>query len=688
MFGIRIPVRRGHGARWAVRLAGCAIAGGLILLVPDAAQAHAVLVSSSPAAGATLGATPEAVVLTFDEPLVSKLSHAAVVDPTGRRFQDAVSGETMRIPLSTDAPGVYRVDWTTVSRLDGHTITGTFRFGVGVSASATAESGSPGPTRADVLVGVARAIEYAFLLLACGLAVLRRLGRDLVMRLPAVPVAAGLLIGGTAVVLGETAAAVSGISRAGLIAYLTVGVTGWARVARIGLELGLLITAIVRGRLSPWLVTAVVGAIAVAGHAADVDPAWLGMALNAGHLAAAAVWAGGIMALAFVRVTGGWPAVGAALLPRFSRVAPWAFLSSVGLGAVQAVLLLGGPGELLDTAYVRTLVAKGAGIAVMIPLSLLAWRRLRPMVRTEAVLALFVVAAAALLAAFPVVPREAREAGRAREAPAVAQTPFPRPGDLTLAGSAGDTLVGLSLRPGRPGRNQVFAYLAPAPAPQVPVRLSVAGRSSAFTACGPSCRSATVDLDSGVRLAVTVAGGGTATFVLPALPAQDGTALAERAVRGMDGLRSYQVSEVLAGIRSAYAYARPHSVWIRTWYGDVPRETVWLGQRIYVRSGSESSWTLQSRGLPAPVPYFPWNPFKPFVDASVVGTATVGGVPVTLVSFFGGHGSDPEPVWFTLWIDRSTNRVLRSQMWAPGHVMDDRYHAFDQPVTIPHPPGA
>jgi hypothetical protein len=380
--------------------------------------------------------------------------------------------------------------------------------------------------------------------------------------------------------------------------------------------------------------------------------------------------------------------VGHALLPRFSTLAPWAFLTSVGLGAVQAALLLGGPGELLGTAYGRTLVAKTVIIAAMVPMSLLAWRRLRPMVRSEATLVLLVVAAAAMLSVYPVVPREAREAAQSREAAATAGvSAFPRPGDLTMAGSAGPTLVGLSLRPGRPGLNQVFAYLAPSPPAQAEVRLSVAGRWSAFTACGPSCWSTTVDMQSGAHLEVAIGGngGGPAAFALPALPALDGTALAERAARRMDGLRSYRVSEVLAGIRSAYAYARPHAMWARTWYGDVPHDTVWLGSKIYARSSPDSSWRLRSTGVLAPVPYFAWNPFKPFVDATVVGTATVGDVPVTLVSFFGGHGSDPEPVWFTLWIDRATGRVLRSQMWAPNHAMDDGYYAFDEPVDIPHP---
>jgi hypothetical protein len=58
-------------------------------------------------------------------------------------------------------------------------------------------------------------------------------------------------------------------------------------------------------------------------------------------------------------------------------------------------------------------------------------------------------------------------------------------------------------------------------------------------------------------------------------------------------------------------------------------------------------------------------------------------VPVTLVTAFGGHGSDPDSVWFTLSVDQKTGRVLRSQMWAPDHFMDDRYRAFNRPAGIP-----
>src|SRR5262249_62179946 len=129
-------------------------------------------------------------------------------------------------------------------------------------------------------------------------------GRPLPLRLPAVPVAAALLVSGVAVVTAEALLASSGASLAGIIDYLTNGVTGWARVARLVLEAALLEVAIVRAHLSPVLLGGAVVAIAVAGHGADVQPAWQGIAVNAAHLAAAGVWAGGVHAPAPLRVTG------------------------------------------------------------------------------------------------------------------------------------------------------------------------------------------------------------------------------------------------------------------------------------------------------------------------------------------------------------------------------------------------
>jgi putative copper export protein len=553
--------------------------------------------------------------------------------------------------------------------------------------AAAAGTAAHGPTGWDVVVIVLRGIEYALLLLACGLALLSMLGRDLPLRLPAVPVAAALLASGVAVVIAGALLA-SSASVPGAIDYLTNGVTGWAQVARIALEAAVLEVALVRARLSPVLLASVVVALAAAGHGAGAGPAWPGLAVNAVYLAAAGVWAGGIMALALLRMTGRWQSGGSELLPRFIRIAPWAFLVSVGLAVVQVAQLLAGPGEMLTTSHVLTLVAKAAAVAAIAALSLLAWRRIRVGAGSGAVAVLVAVAAAAAVAVYPVGPKHTPEAAREPAAAGPAQaraSPFPQPGDLTMGGRAGQTMVGLTVQPGRPGVNTVRVYLATPATAASRARLQVQGAWHAFSSCGGPCRTVTVDLEGGQRLAVAVAGhgGGMAVFHLPSLPAKDGTTLARSATAQMNQLRTYRVAEVLSGFRSAYTYARPHRLWLRTWYGDGVQQSLWLGSSLYEKTSPGAPWRLKSKGTLAPVPYFNWDPFKPLVDVHIVGTGTVSGMPVTIMTAFGGHGSDPDSVWFTLSVDRKTGRVLRSQMWAPNHFMDDRYHAFNQPPSLP-----
>ena len=671
-------------------LLGLGIVVGVILASPTAAQAHAVLVSSTPAAGATVGAAPDAVVLDFDEPLAPSLSHAAVVDPTGRRFTATVAGERMRVPLGVTVQGVYHVTWTTVSEVDGHTITGEFQFGVGVAVASRAAGGVHGAGTADVVVGVLRGVEYTILILACGLVTLRRLAAGQVpVREAARTVAVALLVSAVAVVAAEANLATERPSVQAIVDYLAIGGTGLARLIGLLCAAGLVGVAIQRRRLSPYLVGGVVIALAAAGHAANVDPPWLGIAVNALHVAASGVWAGGIVALAMQRVIGDWTAAGTKLMARFARVAPWAFATSIGMGVLQATQLVGYWNGLVDTAYGRILVVKIAGVVAMIGLSMMALRR-RPMVRAEAMLAVAVVLAAGLLTSSPVVPSEAREAAEDSRPPSPqAAVMFPRPGDLTMAGRAGDSLVALTVRPGRPGSNQVYAYVAATPAVTATVTAVIGGTTRELTACGGSCWTTRVDLAGGEQIGIRVPGshGGTAGFALPSLPAPDASGLVTSASAWMSALRSYQVDEMFSGIHSTYAFAVPHQMWLRMWLSGTPHESLWLGTSLYKRSSPTAPWSAPASAAPVPVPYLAWKPFGPAVNATVIGGATLDGVPVRKVSFFGGHGTDPEPVWFTLWLDTS-GRILRSQMWAPNHFMDDRYSGFNQPVNLPHPPGA
>jgi copper transport protein len=318
--------------------------------------------------------------------------------------------QEIRVPLSTNAQGVYRVVWTTVSTLDGHAARGSFLFGVGVSPSGPVEfGGGATPARGDLFIAIARWVEALGLVLAVGMLLPRRLARgrpDLSwVRPPLRPVLLVTFAAGVAVLLAEAASATGSPSPIALWRYLSTGLPGLARVTRIGLE-GLAVAAAFLGAPSLWAwALGAIGALAASGHGAAVHPAWWGITVDAVHLGAAGVWAGGILAFGVLRPPGGWRGPEArALLVRFSPPALTAFAVTVGFGAIQALQELRTVRALTGSRYGQVLLAKIALVGLMVPLSVVAWRLRRPHFRFEGTLAVLVVAAAAILAAFPVPP--------------------------------------------------------------------------------------------------------------------------------------------------------------------------------------------------------------------------------------------------------------------------------------------
>jgi copper transport protein len=481
------------------------------------AQAHAIITSSQPEPGQRLGTAPGVVVLELSEPLNPKLSRATVTDPTGQRFTGGVSGEReIRVSLSTNAQGVYRVDWTTVSTLDGHAVRGSFQFGVGVSPGGAAETGGGAtPTREDLIIAVARWVESLALLLAVGMLFLRRLVRgrpELSWARPRLirPVLLVALAGGVAVVVSEAASAAGSASPAALWNYLSTGLPGLARLLRLGLE-ALAVSAAFLGAPSIWLwVTGALVALASSGHGAAVHPIWWGITVDAVHLVAAGMWAGGILAMATLRPPGGWRSKEArVVLVRFSPPALAAFAVTVGFGAIQALQELGAVRALTGSRYGQVLLVKIALVGLMVPLSVVAWRLRRPHLRYEGTIAVLVVAAAAVLAAFPVPPSRLVEEEAARAVTPSASA-FPGPGDLTMGGHAGQVLVGLTLDPGEAGTNRALVYLLPLEgneaAANFRAHLLIGELPVPLSACGDTCRRATVAVQGGEEIRVRVDG--------------------------------------------------------------------------------------------------------------------------------------------------------------------------------------
>jgi len=108
-------------------------------------EAHSTVVSSRPAPGERLASAPGIVTIQFSEPVNASLSHASISSPDGQRFDGKASSPTeIDISETTNAAGIYKVDWTTVSSVDGHVLHGSFEFGVGVSPGAAGEQQTKG----------------------------------------------------------------------------------------------------------------------------------------------------------------------------------------------------------------------------------------------------------------------------------------------------------------------------------------------------------------------------------------------------------------------------------------------------------------------------------------------------------------------------------------------------------------
>ncbi len=668
-----------------------------LLLAPQSVLAHSELVSAQPAPGSRLAIAPGAVVLEFSEPLDPKLSTVTVTDPNGQRFTGGVtSSEEMSVSLTTNAPGVYTVQWTSASATDGHHLSGSFEFGVQVSPGAPHAAQAPLLRPPDLFLAIARWAEALSLLVATGmLVVLWLASREPPLpwvRTPfkVLPLALGA---GLLVVWGEAALASGGPSLSGLLAYVTGSPAGIARVARLVFETLAVATAnwsMSRRWLSIWIGAALV-ALAASGHGASITPAWWGIGVDAVHLLAAGTWAGGILALAWQRPLDGWRSPqGYALLARFSPVALTAFTVTVGFGLIQATQELGSINALLVSNYGHVLLVKAVLVASMIPLSLIAWRWRRPNFRIEAPLAALVVGAAALLASFPVPPGQLPPSSGI-----VGHAGLPQAGDLTFGGQAGSVLVGLTLGPGGRGENRALVYLLPLDgarsAASLRAMISLNGAApQQLTTCGTTCRETTINIQGGETAAITVigSGGGTATVSIPQLPAGDGAALLENAQKRMHQLRSYQLFETFTTgstefktIADQYTFVAPDRMESTAVSG---AQLVWIGTTQYTRNGPGQRWQVTS-GVPTlTVPSFTWDYFRPFIDPRIVGRSSVDGAQTTVISFFGD--ANGTPVWFRLWID-GAGLVRRAEMHAQGHDMKDLYSAFDTAPAIAPPNG-
>lgn len=119
------------------------LAVGLALLWAGVVEAHANLVRSVPAAGATLDTAPANMLLEFSEELDPEYSRVQLFDSQNKLVNpgpgtiDPAQPKVMTLALGNLSNGSYTALWRTRSAADGHITNGSIPFGIGVPAASS-----------------------------------------------------------------------------------------------------------------------------------------------------------------------------------------------------------------------------------------------------------------------------------------------------------------------------------------------------------------------------------------------------------------------------------------------------------------------------------------------------------------------------------------------------------------------
>lgn len=680
------------------------------------AYAHAEVVAATPEAGSGLAQAPGAVVLKFTEPLNQELSSIAVLDRSGRdvgeRATRPVPGDerAMRRALGFLRPGTYRVEWTSVSTLDGHALEGSYDFGIG-AAPAGAERVRASPVASEGWVGlVGKLLAFGGLALWFGAAVLgdvavrgglssRRL-RVLAYSGP------GLTLVGSVLSAGSSAYVAVG-SLHGLDGVLfTPGSGAYRLLVLVAAVLGVVLTVAWRG-WPPGMTNGALASIALvgeaaSGHAAATSvPLWATVSL-AVHLAAVGVWIFAITAAL-------WSSRIMDAIRAFSAYAIAAAGIVAVTGVVNAVLELHQLGDLTATAYGRVIMLKVAVLVLMGVLGsahYLGRRRVAPdrrsvrdLVAGELGAGSVALVLAAVLVGFPNPPRQ-DAAAEALRVPGSLR--YIRAADvLSVADGSGPFVVALTVRPARPGpvdvRVQVIGVEPGDGLRDATVRVNGpdgAVGGFALADCGLGCLRGRGEITASgawrLDTRVTSNRGPIATTATVAFPTPNGARLLEQSIHAMERLRSAQIHEELrsnttAGPQSArYTFAAPD---VFRYAIDGGGAQLQIGRRQFIRDTPTAPWIETPTAPAASDPGFSW-PADYFRDiwarpaaVRMIGTRTVDGVTTNTVAF-----ARPEiPAWFQLSIGTLDHLVHRMEMRAEGHLMNHDYTSFNAPAHVTPP---
>jgi methionine-rich copper-binding protein CopC len=111
------------------------LAFGAALATPSLAHAHAMLVRSDPAAGATISTSPTAITISFTQRVDAGRCSVELDGPNGDQVALGAlaatgDGSILSAPISGAlSAGAYRVRWR-ATNMEGHQTSGDFEFRV------------------------------------------------------------------------------------------------------------------------------------------------------------------------------------------------------------------------------------------------------------------------------------------------------------------------------------------------------------------------------------------------------------------------------------------------------------------------------------------------------------------------------------------------------------------------------
>jgi len=363
---------------------------GVLLFTAPSASAHATVVASDPVDGSRLKTAPTTVSVTFDQAItLNSEGYLRVVDQVGRRVDSGQpthpNGVGSKIAVAVKSglgDGTYTGSFRIISA-DGHPVAGSIRFVVGngeLAASAASSSTVNGTT--SVVFDVVRWLAFAGLALLGGGWLMLTVwpeGRDDVRarRLvwggwlaTAVAALAELLVQGP-YVAGTGLGDVTKWTLLDATLHTTYGTAHSIRLLLLG-ALGAVLGAQLRdprrsrlAEVAGALGIGVVLTYAASGHAESQDPRWLAMTSYSAHLAAMAVWLGGLVCLLVAVLPRREPDELRRVLPVFSRTAMGCVVVLAVSGTYQAWLGIGTIDAITSTRYGQLVLVK-AGLFVAI----------------------------------------------------------------------------------------------------------------------------------------------------------------------------------------------------------------------------------------------------------------------------------------------------------------------------------